>query len=327
MSNALPESTLAWLQQAAADGIAEPMVLCHLLKRVEALEARPIPGSVGLASPAPEAAPVATDYSELEEELFELYQNHDTIIGALLSIHDLGFRRCMDTLGRQHGAAQPAIRPVMQQAGLPWRTDGPAPAAITPADRLALVLCSVKDPKTGTCATGLICRRCRRDSAAVAHELAAILRERHGGSSQVADWLDGVGCHTPQSTCKQSLQVPTRAALAQPEGEGLSLAEVDELCAEFGFHLDDDQGEGLEILREMIGAALARWGRPAASPAPEAGEVEELVACLQDHGTWLIQSGYANESIHTRDLGIRVFRAATLLRQFSAITTEDLKND
>jgi hypothetical protein len=37
----------------------------------------------------------------------------------------------------------------------------------------------------------------RRDSAAVAHELAAILRDRHGGSSQVADGLDGVGCHTP----------------------------------------------------------------------------------------------------------------------------------
>jgi hypothetical protein len=60
----------------------------------------------------------------------------------------------------------------------------------------------------------------------------------------------------------------TRAALAQPEGEGLSLAEVDELCAEFGFHLDDDQGEGLEVLQEMITAALARWGRPTAPPAP-----------------------------------------------------------
>jgi hypothetical protein len=64
----------------------------------------------------------------------------------------------------------------------------------------------------------------------------------------------------------------TRAALAPPEGDGPSLAEVDELCAEFGFHLDDDQGEGLEILQEMIGAALARWGRPTAPPAPEPGE-------------------------------------------------------
>ena len=28
-----------------------------------------------------------------------------------------------------------------------------------------------------------------------AHEIARQLRQRHGGSSQVADWLDGVGCH------------------------------------------------------------------------------------------------------------------------------------
>jgi hypothetical protein len=46
--------------------------------------------------------------------------------------------------------------------------------------------------------------------------------------------------------------------------------------------------------------------------------VGELVAYLQDHGTWLIQSGYANESIGTRDLGIRVFRAATLLQRQAA---------
>jgi hypothetical protein len=82
----------------------------------------------------------------------------------------------------------------------PW-ADGPAPQGTTPAtptiaDRLALRLCGVIDPVTRTCATGEICRRCRRDSAAVAHELAAILRERHG-SSTTADFLDGVGCYTP----------------------------------------------------------------------------------------------------------------------------------
>lgn len=42
---------------------------------------------------------------------------------------------------------------------------------LTPADRLALAVCRV------------------------ARELARILRERHGGSSTVADWLDGLGCH------------------------------------------------------------------------------------------------------------------------------------
>jgi len=60
-----------------------------------------------------------------------------------------------------------------------------------------------------------------------------------------------------------------------------SVDEVDELCAEFGFHCDDSDGP--EVLRDMIAAALARWvhtsaaapapgENPAAPPAPEAGE-------------------------------------------------------
>ena len=61
----------------------------------------------------------------------------------------------------------------------------------TPADRLALALCHANSD-IGQCAKA--CEDCRFLTAAVAHELAAILRERHGGSSQVADWLDGVGC-------------------------------------------------------------------------------------------------------------------------------------
>ena len=104
----------------------------------------------------------------------------------------------------QNGPWRPIPAP---QSGLPWKTDGPAvpesrePASVaadaspTPADRLALALCRLIDPVTGTCATGEICRRCRQDSAAVAHEIARQLRERHGGSSTTADWLDGIGCH------------------------------------------------------------------------------------------------------------------------------------
>ena len=92
------------------------------------------------------------------------------------------------------------------------------------------------------------------------------------------------------------------AALAQPEGEGPSLAEVDELCAEFGFHLDDDQGEGLEILQEMIGAALQRWGRPTAPPAPLADLAATLIAeskpldreiALTPEGRWGLYEGLA----------------------------------
>jgi hypothetical protein len=67
----------------------------------------------------------------------------------------------------------------------------------TPSDRLALAVCRGTCPVRGLCPVEQICADCRRDSAAVAHELAAILRELHGGSSQVADWLDGVGCYPP----------------------------------------------------------------------------------------------------------------------------------
>jgi hypothetical protein len=66
----------------------------------------------------------------------------------------------------------------------------------TPADRLAQAVCRGACPIGGPCPVEAICRDCRRDSAAVAHELAAILRERYG-SSATADWLDGVGCHAP----------------------------------------------------------------------------------------------------------------------------------
>jgi hypothetical protein len=91
------------------------------------------------------------------------------------------------------------------QSGLPWPTDGPAvqsrePAAVaaeatpTPADRLALAVCRGACPTGGPCPVEAICSDCRRDSAAVAHEIARQLRERYG-SSATADWLDGVGTY------------------------------------------------------------------------------------------------------------------------------------
>ena len=65
---------------------------------------------------------------------------------------------------------------------------------LTDADRLALALCTNDwDFDDRKCKTP--CTACRRNLAAVARELAQILREHHGGSSQVADWLDGVGTH------------------------------------------------------------------------------------------------------------------------------------
>lgn len=63
----------------------------------------------------------------------------------------------------------------------------------TPSDRLALAVCVAVLPGSRPCPSP--CSACREVVAAVTAELAQILRERHGGSSSVADWLDGVGCH------------------------------------------------------------------------------------------------------------------------------------
>lgn len=74
-----------------------------------------------------------------------------------------------------------------------FSTPAPAPELPDPTicDRLALVMC-VSD---GRQPCRFPCSSCKKVCAAVAHELAVILRERHGGSSATADWLDGVGCH------------------------------------------------------------------------------------------------------------------------------------
>ena len=64
----------------------------------------------------------------------------------------------------------------------------------TPADRLAMALCKFG----GACEAP--CPWCRRLSAQHSSELAQILREHHGGSSQVADWLDGIGGHSPSAS-------------------------------------------------------------------------------------------------------------------------------
>jgi hypothetical protein len=65
----------------------------------------------------------------------------------------------------------------------------------TLSDRIALAVCRSTGNPDGLCVA--ICRDCRRRSAAVAHEIANWLRERHGGSSTTVDLLDGVGCHQP----------------------------------------------------------------------------------------------------------------------------------
>ena len=74
------------------------------------------------------------------------------------------------------------------------QTSGELPQApLSLANRLAAAACK----GSGICEaiaskTDGYCAVCRQMSAAVAAELAKELRERHGGSSQVADMLDGL---------------------------------------------------------------------------------------------------------------------------------------
>jgi hypothetical protein len=46
---------------------------------------------------------------------------------------------------------------------------------------------------------------------------------------------------------------------AADQAEGPSVDDVAELCQEFGFHPDSDDGLSLSILRDMITAAITRW--------------------------------------------------------------------
>jgi len=124
----LPQETIAWLHQAAAAGAAEPMVLRHVMQRLDALEtsllaepieretlrsifrshsdhhrrllnleaaqqqpANPAPAATEMV-PTSKGAPVATD-----DELFDLFHQHDPLGIVLRAIYNLG---------RQHGAAQ-----------------------------------------------------------------------------------------------------------------------------------------------------------------------------------------------------------------------------
>jgi hypothetical protein len=95
MPDSPPPETLVWLRHAASCGQRDAQLTLHILKRLEALEQRPIPGTVELAAPTPEAAPVATD-----EEIRALYG----LPGTFAEIH-----RAIYNLGRQHGAAQPPV--------------------------------------------------------------------------------------------------------------------------------------------------------------------------------------------------------------------------
>ena len=95
-----------------------------------------------------------------------------------------------------------------------------------------------------------------------------------------------------------------RAALAaEPVVEGPTEALVDDLFNRFADSCDE---YGLWSMgKDGLRAALARWGHPT-PPAPEPGEVAELVARLRNRDRW------------TQLTDAQVDRAATLLEQLSA---------
>ncbi len=134
-----------------------------------------------------------------------------------------------------------------------------------------------------------------------------------------------------------TLPALSRSPATQPapeEKEGLSLADVDELCAKFNFHLDDSHGESLEILQQMICDALSRWGPPSAA-APEPGEnlatppapetpADALAArpLLEKVAQWLhahaLDCRVMGRDVLGNDWAEQCTRAATLLQQQEA---------
>jgi hypothetical protein len=92
--------------------------------------------------------------------------------------------------------------------------------------------------------------------------------------------------------------------VAADQAEGPSLADVDELCAEFGFRLPDNEGRvcSKEVLRDMITAAITRWPL-AAEPVTDPLQSEALLeikpadapvpqeAVLLDKGSGLMAFG------------------------------------
>jgi hypothetical protein len=94
----------------------------------------------------------------------------------------------------------------------------------TLSDRIALAVCPRRSSGASPCEVP--CDGCRRDSAAVAHEIADWLRERHGGAIATADLLDGVGCHQPARPARWQPIDPDKEAMALAIGRELRWPDV-----------------------------------------------------------------------------------------------------
>jgi hypothetical protein len=85
---------------------------------------------------------------------------------------------------------------------------------ITDSDRMALAVCPNSCPAP--------CTHCQAASARHSSVIAQILRERHGGSSTTADWLDGVGCHPHGGS--QPVQQPSQICDGTTPRQRLAMA-------------------------------------------------------------------------------------------------------
>jgi hypothetical protein len=136
----------------------------------------------------------------------------------------------------------------------------------------------------------------------------------------------------------------TATALAQPEPEGVGEgppAVTSSALLHPAYEPDDGSADGAQMVgmewwRPVMGCdslqlvvdnarniLRSRWGYPAAPPAPEPGEVAELVAALKADAECVEVEHYDLCNMTAEQMR----RAATLLQQLSALTTEDLKND
>ena len=107
---------------------------------------------------------------------------------------------------------------------IPTHTERPTTADPTISDRMALAVCTAALPGSRPCQSP--CGACRASSAAVAHEIAAWLRESHGGASTTADLLDGVGCHQHAPQVEGPALSPDQRAMALAVGRELRRPHV-----------------------------------------------------------------------------------------------------
>ena len=108
--------------------------------------------------------------------------------------------------------------------------------------------------------------------------------------AQGREYLLAFSDHHPDCDMALYAQPQASAAPDADQAEGPHLDDVAELCTEFGFDLlDDNFGESLEILRDMITAAITRWRAPVAEPVatpatqePDGDRVQKLAAIIRE---------------------------------------------